>query len=392
VPTIASPSTARELRPASLLKVLRAVHDSPVPPTRAMVTSQLRLGRGTAAVLVADLKERRLLAEADAGSRHRPGRPTAQLVPHPEGPLVLSAVVTHDGWTLDTVELGGGTVRGAAGRHDRRRGTRVLDAIAAACRQVVADLPGRVGAFALSLPATVRRGGVAQAALLGWADVDALAPFRWLDTPLGLVNDATAAGIGEARRGAARGHDVVLHLHADAGIGGTLLIGGVPVRDAQGAGGEFGHMPLAGGDRPCRCGAHGCWDLDVGNLALAGTDADADSAGRSVQRAAARVLTSAQAGDPAALARVSTVATKLGRGIGALVNAHDPELVTLSGGAAMIAALAPDPLRTAYLSALMLFRRSSPPPIRTSALDGDGQRLGTAEVAFDGMLTEALVR
>ena len=106
----------------------------------------------------------------------------------------------------------------------------------------------------------------------------------------------------------------------------------------------------------------------------------------------ARILKSAQAGDPAALERVSTVAIKLGRGIGALVNAHDPELVTLSGSAATIVALVPDPLWEAYLGALMSFRRSSPPAIRASALAGAGQRLGTAEVAFDSLFTDALIR
>jgi predicted NBD/HSP70 family sugar kinase len=383
----ASPSTARELRTASLLRVLRAVHDAPAPPTRADVTRQLRLGRGTATVLVADLKERRLLTETDTGARQGPGRPTAHLVAHPEGPVVLAAAVTHDGWTLDTVELGAGMVRTAEDGYDGRRTARVLDAIADACRAVVADLPGRVGGFALSVPATIHRGRVAQASLLGWTALDALGPLRWLGVPMTLVNDATAAGIGEARRGAARDHEVTLHLHADAGVGGTLLIGGYPVRDANGAGGEFGHMPLAGGSRPCHCGAYGCWDLDVGNLALV----DDPAPRMSVRRAAARVLRYAHEGDPAALARVARVSTALGRGIGALVNAHDPELVTLSGSAATVATLAPESLREAYGAALMRFRRAAPPPIEPTALGGRGQRLGTAELAFDLLLTEPLI-
>jgi predicted NBD/HSP70 family sugar kinase len=208
-----------------------------------------------------------------------------------------------------------------------------------------------------------------------------------------LVNDATAAGVGEVRRGAGRGHGVVLHLHADAGIGGAVFTEGVPVRDAQGAGGEFGHMPLAGAlsgnRRRCHCGAYGCWDLDVGNLALVGDD---DATPRpSVRRAAGRVLARARAGEPAALDRVTAVATALGQGIGALVNGYDPELVTLSGAAATIADLAGDTLRDAYRDGLMGFRRAAPPAVRTSALAGRGQRAGTAELAFDLLLTERLL-
>jgi predicted NBD/HSP70 family sugar kinase len=384
-----SPSTTRELRTASLLRVLRAVHHAPAPPTRVAVTRELGLGRGTATVLVAALKQRRLLTEGEAGPRQGPGRPTAHLLAHPDGPVALAAAITHDGWTLDAVEFGARVLRTMDGGHDSRHTADVLDRIREAAATVMADLPGRVRTFALSLPATVRGDRVAQASLFGWTDLDALAPFTQLDIPMTLVNDATAAGIAEARRGAARGREVVLHLHADAGIGGTLLINGMPVRDAQGAGGEFGHMPLGGGQLRCHCGAYGCWDLDVGNLALVGGD---DPTPRpSVRQAAARVLDRATAGDPAALARVADVATALGRGIGALVNGHDPQVVTLSGVAATIADLAGPSLRRAYLDALMLFRRAAAPPLRLSTLGPAGQRLGTAELAFDLLLTASLV-
>lgn len=393
------PSTVRDLRTASLLRVLRAVHEAPTPPTRAAMTRQLGLGRGTATVLVAALKERRLLAESATPDATAPrpgrGRPTAQLVPHPAGPVVLAAAITHDGWTLDTVELGAGVLSTAEGGHDSRRGPRVLETIVDAAGAVVAGLGGRVGALAVSVPGTIQHGRIAQAALLGWADLAALAPFARLDLPMTLVNDATAAGIGEVRRGAGRGHGVVLHLHADAGIGGAVFTDGVPVRDAQGAGGEFGHMPLAGSvsgaPRRCHCGAYGCWDLDVGNLALIGGDPD-PTPRASVRRAAGRVLARARAGEPAAMGRVTVVATALGRGIGALVNGFDPELVTLSGAAGTIADLAGDTLREAYRDGLMGFRRAAPPALRTSALAGRGQRAGTAELAFDLLLTERLLR
>jgi len=110
-----------------------------------------------------------------------------------------------------------------------------------------------------------------------------------------------------------------------------------------------------------------------------------------VRRAAARVLDHARAGEPAALARVTAVAVALGRGIGALVNGYDPQLVTLSGGAATVAELAGGPMHEAYREALMRFRRTAPPPVRTSAPAGRGQRLGTAELAFDLLLTGRLV-
>ncbi len=372
--------------------MLRAVHDAPAPPTRAAVTRQVGVGRGTATVLVADLKNRGLLTEADTEARSSgPGRPTAQLVPHPEGPVVVAVAISYDGWTMDVVEIGGSTLHSIESNHDRRRSSGALATIAKAVRSAATELPGRTRALTVSAPATIYRGRIAQASLMGWADVDALTPFADFGVPMMAVNDATAAGIGEARRGAARGQDVVLHIHADAGVGGALLINGRPAPDAHGAGGEFGHMPLGnGGDRRCHCGSRGCWDLDVGNLALAGIGREKPRP--SIRRAAAEVLERARRGDSDAVAQTSAVSAALGRGVGALVNGADPGLVTVSGTAATLIELAPGAFQRAYLFALMRFRRKSPPPVVQSNLGGRGQRVGTAELAFDLLLTEALLR
>jgi predicted NBD/HSP70 family sugar kinase len=81
------------------------------------------------------------------------------------------------------------------------------------------------------------------------------------------------------------------------------------------------------------------------------------------------------------------VAVALGRGIGALVNAHDPEAVALSGLAAAVLAAEPDVVHQAYLAAMMRFRRASPPPLLPSSLGDLGTLTGAAELVFDGFLT-----
>ena len=90
------------------------------------------------------------------------------------------------------------------------------------------------------------------------------------------------------------------------------------------------------------------------------------------------------ASDAAAAAQV---ASALGRGIGALVNAHDPETVSVSGLAASLLAAAPDAVHQAYLAALMRFRRASPPALLPSSLGDLGTLTGAAELVFDGFLT-----
>ena len=83
------------------------------------------------------------------------------------------------------------------------------------------------------------------------------------------------------------------------------------------------------------------------------------------------------------------MAQALGRGIGTLVNAHDPEAVGLSGLGRDILQAAPDAIRAGYEATLMRFRRDAPPPLIASRLGDLGVLTGAAELVFDAFLTPA---
>ncbi len=81
------------------------------------------------------------------------------------------------------------------------------------------------------------------------------------------------------------------------------------------------------------------------------------------------------------------MARALGRGIGALVNAQDPEAVGLSGLAASLYLADPDAVTAGYLSTLMRFRRADPPALLPSTLGDLGALTGASELVFDAFLT-----
>jgi predicted NBD/HSP70 family sugar kinase len=83
------------------------------------------------------------------------------------------------------------------------------------------------------------------------------------------------------------------------------------------------------------------------------------------------------------------VAASLGRGTGALVNLHDPEVVTLGGVAASLRAEAPEVFEEAYRDALMAFRKASPPPVRDAEHGEDGPLYGAVALALDHVATPA---
>jgi predicted NBD/HSP70 family sugar kinase len=202
--------------------------------------------------------------------------------------------------------------------------------------------------------------------------------------PVMAGNDATLAGLAEARRGVLRGVRVALHLHVATGIGGVLLADGLPATGAHGSAGEFGHMPLTGSDEPCRCGSVGCWELDAGARGLLRGAGRPERGDRMLQ---AEQIIAAAGTDPRSARALGLVARALGRGIGALVNAQDPEAVGLSGLAALLYMADPGAVTAGYLSTLMRFRRGDPPALLPSTLGDLGALTGASELVFDAFLT-----
>ncbi|MEV4115353.1 ROK family protein [Nonomuraea sp. NPDC049695] len=374
-------TTSGELRAHNRVRLLRAVHDCGATRTRSQLTRDLNLARGTASVLVAGLAEDELLHEEPAPEPAR-GRPTQVPGPHPRGPVALAVDVREDAWELAACELGGRTTVLGLQSHD---GTPegVLgplgDAIAAHRRR----LGHRVVGVGVALAGPVRHGGLVDIAHLGWRSVDVphllgLEGEAGAEGPI-VGNDTAFAALAEARRGRLQGVRVGLHLHVDFDLGGVLVVEGRPLAGASGMGAEFGHMPLAGGDRLCPCGAIGCWGMDVGANALLRHVGLAHGGGRGRAQAEQVLATSEEA--------VEANARALGRGVAALVNAHDPEVVTLSGHGVELYERAGQTLMDSCGPGLMAIRRDHPPRIEGSALGWRGALLGAMESVFDAFLT-----
>lgn len=371
--------TSADLRVRNLVRLLRAVHDAPEPLTRAAAARRLGIGRNTAGALVGELERARLLHEIPAAATGR-GRPTTLLLPHPEGPLAFAADIREDSWTLAQMALGGELTELESGEHDRTPS--VFAQIGEALTRHATDRRAVVG---VAIAGPLRDGHRLHISHLGWdeVDLDEHVGGAW---PTVVGNDARLAGLAEARRGVLRGTGTAMHFHIDFDIGGTLLLAGDPQTGAHNIAGEFGHMPMTGSSLRCMCGAIGCWSLEVGTNALMrrfGKD-PGYGAGRAFGR---EVLRRAAEGDTAAAEAVDDNATALGRGLGALANALDPEAISLSGLGAELIRLRRDRIEESCAASLMAFRRADAPRITAGTVGEIGPLRGAAEIAFDEILT-----
>ena len=184
--------------------LLAAVHDTP-GIARAEAARQLGMSSGLATETTARLVASGLLAERPLPPAGRRGRPTTSLHPHPRGPVVAAAAITHETWRVAAVELGGTTLAATARPH-RRDQREVLTAVGAELGRLHRRFGPRIQAAAVAAPGTVVGSTLVHAPNLGWHDVD-------LSMLCGPATDPAKAGSSRAttppsprwpKRGAAR--------------------------------------------------------------------------------------------------------------------------------------------------------------------------------------------
>jgi glucokinase len=215
-----------------------------------------------------------------------------------------------------------------------------------------------------------------------------------IDQPVRVVNDVTAAGVGEHRLGGGRGADDLLAVFVGTGVGGGLVLGGRPYEGAFGGAGEFGHTVVQVGGAVCPCGRRGCVEAYAGRRAMenavqraiaADTDTIVPSliAERGKTHMTSGVVRDALAkGDPLIADLVDEAIDALAAGIASAVNLLDVERVVLGGGLAD--KLGP-PFRHRVEAAMRpsLFMVPSRVEVVAAELGDEGGALGAALLARD---------
>jgi glucokinase len=217
-----------------------------------------------------------------------------------------------------------------------------------------------------------------------------------LGLPVVLEHDANAALLAEYRFGAARRARVAVLVAIGTGIGGALLLGGVPFRGAHGVAPELGHLCLVPGGRPCSCGKSGCWERYCSGTALSVTAVEllARHPGRStvLAREAAgdpravtgrKVAAAARDGDPLAQLAMGELARWLGEGLALVADVYDPEMIVIGGGVSESAPLFLDDARDHYQSAITGAGYRPLARIRTAQLGDDAGLVGAATLAAE---------
>ncbi|MGW5476429.1 ROK family protein [Streptomyces sp. NPDC004008] len=377
------PDTQQGMRRRNLARVMHAV-SAEGPLSRAAVASRIGLTRAAVSTLVDELIRSGLLEELGPERPGRVGRPGSALAVSGSGPAGIGAEIGVDHLAVCAVDLRG-EIRARAVRHGTNRGRPaqpVLGELAELVRQVVAEADEEglwPAGLAVAVPGLVASDArtVVRAPNLDWHDVD-LGPLLPSELPLTVDNEANFGSLAELWLGDDTPRDF-LHVSAEIGIGGAVVVDGRLLRGTRGFAGELGHVPVRPEGPRCACGGRGCLEQYAGEEAVlraAGLSPGEDRVELLAERAAQ--------GDQDVRHALRGAGTALGIALTGAVNLLDPGAVVLGGA---LAGLAPWLLPSLERE---LARRTAGPAcaVTVSRLGSEGPLLGAAHSVVRAVLDD----
>lgn len=161
-----------------------------------------------------------------------------------------------------------------------------------------------------------------------------------LGRPVRLENDANCFALSEAIDGAGAGARLVFGVIIGTGVGGGLVVDRALISGRNRIAGEWGHNALpwpCGDERPgpaCYCGQSGCIETFLSGPALS-----REYFARSGVALEAHAIAEARHRDASADLCLRLYQDRLARGLAAVINIVDPDIIVLGGGLSNIETL-----------------------------------------------------
>lgn len=334
---VATRGTTREINRRIALNLIRTNQ----PISRADLARLMGTRRGAVSLLVNELIEEGAIFEGATGEAKRGRKPTFLYIDSRKRCVVAVDIRPTRTFVMVTDLVGRQLASVTSFPTERDPKKFVADLV----RRIKAILVehkdlGRCQGVGVVVPGMVESeaGRVLLAPNLGWKDVKLRDPLSaGLGIPVQIENSGKACALAQlwATRDAKAPSNFV-YITVSDGLGVGIVMSGELVRGQHNIAGEFGHLPLNVDGPRCGCGATGCWEAYVSNLAtlsryfgrdLRERPVAADIAALTVDDLIAR----ARGGDGKALAALLSTARYLGLGLGSVVNAIDPSQVYIGG-------------------------------------------------------------
>lgn len=338
---LATRGTSREINRQIVLTLIRT-HQ---PLSRADLSRLMDTNRANITFLINDLLEGGLVREGATGNEIKRGRRPTYLYLNSHRRCAIAVDIRATRTYLMMTDMIGKQLEDIVSFPTEFEPEKFIKILAGHIRQMVADNKEIAGCDGIGVVVPgmtdIKTGRVLRAPALGWRDVDLLALFRreFENIPIYIENSGKACALSQiwATRSDTSTHNDLVFVSVSDGIGVGVVINGELMRGKHNNAGEFGHLPLSIDGLPCLCGANGCWEAYVSNLATISRYFGKDlSQRKSLLLETANftiedLIKRARTGDAKALAALHLTARYLGLGLSSILNAIDPSQIYLGG-------------------------------------------------------------
>ena len=249
-----------ELRRQNRSRVFRYIYDSENPVTKQEIAHALSLSLPTVGQNLKELQEEGLLETQ--GTFHSTGGRKPRAIGIAEGircaaGIMISAYHIH----LVCVDLRANLIGQASVPCDFSDSDSYFRNLAAELEQFLdahtIDRSHLLG-VGVALPGIVHeeQGLVVLSRIVNVRQFPVNRLTQYIPYPCFIENDANAGGIAEWWNH--KGHENMVYLSVQRGVGGAVLLDGVSYMGHHHHSGEFGHMCIVPDGRPCLCGQRGC--------------------------------------------------------------------------------------------------------------------------------------
>jgi predicted NBD/HSP70 family sugar kinase len=339
--TLATRGTSRAINRQIVLTLIGA-HQ---PISRADLARLMETNRANVTFIVNDLLEEGLVREGAQGNTGVRGRKPTFLFLSAEKTFAVAVDVRASRTFMMITDSIGTQISDVASFPTEADPRKFAGSLAADIKRTLGrEFPlSNCKGIGIVLPGMVdsKTNVLRHAPTLGWHDLDLLSPLQkeFGDVHIHLENSAKACALSQIwsmQKDETAFNDIVFVSVSD-GVGLGIVVNGELTRGKHNAAGEFGHVPLSIDGPPCSCGANGCWEAYVSNLATLSryfghrvTQQPSETA-EEFDFTIDDLIARARNRDSKAQTALYSTARYLGLGLASVINALDPACVFLGG-------------------------------------------------------------
>lgn len=315
------------------------------PLSRADLSRLMNTSRANITFLINDLMKDGLVREGSIENNLKPGRPPIFLHLDSKENFVIAVDIRATRTFILTTNMLGSQLGKLTSFPTELEPLKLAVVVSGKIEKLIKQNGGSTNCAGVGIviPGMVNSasGIVLNAPTLGWSDVDFYSMLKkyYQEIPIFIENSGRACALSRLwiSRKTSSIPDSLVFISISDGVGVGVIVNGELLSGKHNTAGEFGHLSLDINGPQCSCGAKGCWEAYISNLATISRYTENYLPKNKYRYSELPNLTIedliklARNGNQKAITAIQLTGKFIGLGLAAIINTIDPEVIYIAG-------------------------------------------------------------